>query len=205
MTLYGDVDVSIIDELPPGRKPIKTMVHGESKRLEVLGFVRREIDLGHQAYVIYPLVEESEKMDLLAVTKGHELMEKYFKPYRVGIVHGKMNAEAKEFEMQRFVKNETQVLVSTTVIEVGEFLEALVARLIPLEAEPAEMPFADHRTAVALEGFGDGERVPLVRILPALEHVGEGRADETDRRIGVFGGGGLAVVDVKTFRGRHLA
>lgn len=119
MTLYGDVDVSIIDELPPGRKPIKTMVHGEKKRLEVLGFVRREIELGRQAYVIYPLVEESEKMDLLAATKGYELMENYFKPYRVGIVHGKMPPENKEFEMQRFVKNETQVLVSTTVIEVG--------------------------------------------------------------------------------------
>jgi len=119
MTLYGDIDVSVIDELPPGRKPIKTMVHGESKRLEVLGFIKRQIEQGHQAYVIYPLVESSEKMDLLAATEGHEKMEQYFKPYRVGIVHGRMQPEDKEWEMQRFVKNETQVLVSTTVIEVG--------------------------------------------------------------------------------------
>ena len=119
MTLYGDVDVSVIDELPPGRKPIKTLVHGESKRLEVLGFIRSELQRGRQAYVVYPLVEESEKLDYLAAVKGFELLEKYFKDFRVGMVHGKMKPDAKEFEMQRFVKNETQVLVSTTVIEVG--------------------------------------------------------------------------------------
>jgi len=119
MTLYGDIDVSVIDELPPGRKPIKTMVYRESKRLEVLGFIKRQIDQGNQAYVIYPLVEESEKLDLLAATEGYHLMEQYFRPFRVGLVHGRMNPEDKELEMQRFVKNETQVLVSTTVIEVG--------------------------------------------------------------------------------------
>ena len=119
MTLYGDLDVSLIDELPPGRKPIKTFVRGESKRLEVLGFIKHQLDKGQQAYVIYPLVEESEKLDLLAATEGYEKMEKYFAPYRVGIVHGRMHADDKELEMQRFVKNETQVLVSTTVIEVG--------------------------------------------------------------------------------------
>ncbi|MFK7923757.1 MAG: ATP-dependent DNA helicase RecG [Bacteroidia bacterium] len=119
MTVYGDVDVSIIDELPPGRKPIETRVHGESKRLEVLGFIKRQLDEGRQAYVVYPLVEESEKLDLIAVVKGHELLERYFTDYRVGIVHGKMKADNKEMEMQRFVRNETQVLVSTTVIEVG--------------------------------------------------------------------------------------
>lgn len=119
MTLYGDLDVSLIDELPPGRKPIKTFVRRESKRLEVLGFIKHQLDKGHQAYVIYPLVEESEKLDLLAATEGYEKMEKYFSPYRVGIVHGRMHADDKEMEMQRFVKNETQVLVSTTVIEVG--------------------------------------------------------------------------------------
>lgn len=119
MTLYGDVDVSVIDELPPGRKPIKTMVFGESKRLEVFGFISRELEQGRQAYVVYPLVEESEKMDLLAAEKGLELLERHFKEFRVGIVHGKMTPEAKEFEMARFVKNETQILVSTTVIEVG--------------------------------------------------------------------------------------
>lgn len=119
MTLYGDVDVSVIDELPPGRKPIKTLVFNEGKRLEVFGFMNKELATGRQAYVVYPLVEESEKMDLLAATKGHELMERHFKNFRVGIVHGKMNPDDKELEMQRFVKNETQILVSTTVIEVG--------------------------------------------------------------------------------------
>lgn len=119
MTLYGDVDVSVIDELPPGRKPIKTFVRGEKKRLEVFGFLRKQIEEGRQVYVVYPLVEESEKLDYLAAEKGHELLERYFKPYRVGIVHGRMRPDDKEFEMQRFVKNETQILVSTTVIEVG--------------------------------------------------------------------------------------
>lgn len=119
MTLYGDVDVSVIDELPPGRQPIQTMVHRESKRLEVFGFIRREIEAGRQAYVVYPLVEESEKLDYLAAVKGFELLERHFQPFRVGIVHGKMKPDDKEIEMQRFVKNETQILVSTTVIEVG--------------------------------------------------------------------------------------
>ncbi|GAB4419228.1 MAG: ATP-dependent DNA helicase RecG [Bacteroidia bacterium] len=119
MTVYGDVDVSVIDELPPGRKPIKTVVYGESRRLEVFGFLRQEIRRGRQVYVVYPLVEESEKLDLLAVEKGHELMERAFKEFRVGIIHGRMKAEDKELEMKRFLKNETQILVSTTVIEVG--------------------------------------------------------------------------------------
>lgn len=119
MSLYGDVDVSVIDELPPGRKPIETLIMRESKRLEVFGFIRRELEKGRQAYVVYPLVEESEKLDYLAAVQGFEQMERYFKNYRVGIVHGRQAAADKELEMQRFVKNETQVLVSTTVIEVG--------------------------------------------------------------------------------------
>ena len=119
MTLYGDLEVSVIDELPPGRKPIKTMQLRESKRLEVLGFIKREIEDGRQAYVVYPLVEESEKLDLIAATKGFELLEKYFHPYRVGIVHGKMKPDDKELEMKRFLEKNTQILVSTTVIEVG--------------------------------------------------------------------------------------
>lgn len=119
MSAYGDVDVSVIDELPPGRKPIKTVVRGESKRLEVFGFLRHQLQQGQQVYVVYPLVEESEKMDLLAVEKGFELMERYFTEYRVGIVHGRQKPEDKELEMQRFVKGETHILVSTTVIEVG--------------------------------------------------------------------------------------
>ncbi|RMG73011.1 MAG: ATP-dependent DNA helicase RecG [Bacteroidetes bacterium] len=119
MSVYGDVDVSIIDELPPGRKPIKTVVRGEGKRLEVFGFLRHQLQQGQQVYVVYPLVEESEKLDLLAVEKGFELMERYFTEYRIGIVHGRQKPEDKELEMQRFVKGETHILVSTTVIEVG--------------------------------------------------------------------------------------
>lgn len=119
MSLYGDMDVSVIDELPPGRQPIKTFVYGESKRLEVLGFLKREIERGRQAYVVYPLVEESKKLDYLAAIKGFELLERYYTGMRVGIVHGRMKPADKEMEMQRFVRNETQILVSTTVIEVG--------------------------------------------------------------------------------------
>ncbi|MBX7241846.1 MAG: ATP-dependent DNA helicase RecG [Bacteroidia bacterium] len=119
MTLYGDIDVSIIDELPPGRQPIKTITCYEKKRLEIFGFLRREMQAGRQVYVVYPLVEESEKLDLLAVEKGYELLQNAFPEFRVGIVHGKMPAENKEMEMKRFLKKETQILVSTTVIEVG--------------------------------------------------------------------------------------
>jgi ATP-dependent DNA helicase RecG len=119
MTVYGDVDVSVIDELPPGRQPIQTMVHGESKRLEVFGFIKRELQKGRQAYVVYPLVEESEKLDLIAAEKGHELLERHFSAFRVGLVHGRMKPDDKEMEMMRFVQRQTQILVSTTVIEVG--------------------------------------------------------------------------------------
>jgi ATP-dependent DNA helicase RecG len=119
MTVYGDVDVSVIDELPPGRQPIQTLVHSEKKRLEVFGFIERELAKGRQAYVVYPLVEESEKLDLVAAEKGHELLERRFAGYRVGLVHGRMKPDAKEMEMMRFVQQQTQILVSTTVIEVG--------------------------------------------------------------------------------------
>ena len=119
MTLYGDIDVSVIDELPPGRKPIKTAWRGESKRLQVFQFIRKELEKGKQAYVVYPLVEESEKLDYLAAIQGKEVLEKYFKEYRVGLVHGRMKAEDKEMEMQQFVQNKSHILVSTTVIEVG--------------------------------------------------------------------------------------
>jgi ATP-dependent DNA helicase RecG len=119
MTLYGDVDVSVIDELPPGRKEIRTRVFRESKRLELFGFIRKELEQGRQAYVVYPLVEESEKVDLLAAEKGHELLERHFQGFRVGLVHGRMDPEAKELEMQRFIRRQTHILVSTTVIEVG--------------------------------------------------------------------------------------
>lgn len=119
MTLYGDIDVSVIDELPPGRQPIKTITCFESKRLEIFGFLRKELAAGRQVYVVYPLVEESEKSDLLAVENGYEAFGKAFPEYQVGIVHGKMPAENKQMEMKRFLAKETQILVSTTVIEVG--------------------------------------------------------------------------------------
>ena len=119
MTLYGDLDVSVIDELPPGRTPVKTVVKSEAQRLEVFGFLRKQLNLGRQVYIVYPLVEESEKLDYLDVTEGYNSIQRAFPNYHVGIVHGRMKPEAKEFEMQRFKKAETALLVSTTVIEVG--------------------------------------------------------------------------------------
>ncbi len=119
MTLYGDVDVSIIDELPPGRRPISTSWRGESKRLQVFGFIRKELERGKQAYVVYPLVEESEKLDYLAAVQCKELLEQHFKEYRVGMVHGRMKPEDKDVEMQLFIQKKSHILVSTTVIEVG--------------------------------------------------------------------------------------
>ncbi|MCS6905926.1 MAG: ATP-dependent DNA helicase RecG [Bacteroidia bacterium] len=119
LTLYGDLDVSRMDELPPGRKPVKTIVKTEAHRLEINGMIQRELEKGHQVYVVYPLVEESEKLDLIAVEQGYALMQRQFPNYRVGIVHGKMKPEAKEFEMHRFATGQTHILVATTVIEVG--------------------------------------------------------------------------------------
>lgn len=121
MTVYGDLDVSVIDELPKGRRPIVTRHFYESDRLAVLGFMKQQIDAGRQVFVVYPLIEESEKMDLLNLTAGFEAMTRAFPlpRYAVGIVHGQMKPEVKEFEMQRFSKGETNILVSTTVIEVG--------------------------------------------------------------------------------------
>lgn len=119
MTMYGDLDVSVIDELPPGRTPVKTVVKSEAQRLEVFGFLRKQLALGRQVYIVYPLVEESEKLDYLDVTEGYNSITRAFPNIHVGIVHGRMKPEAKEFEMQRFKRAETSILVSTTVIEVG--------------------------------------------------------------------------------------
>lgn len=121
MTVYGDLDVSVIDELPKGRRPIVTRHYYESDRNAVLGFMKQQIDAGRQVFVVYPLIEESEKMDLLNLTAGFEAMTRAFPlpRYAVGIVHGRMKPEVKEFEMQRFSKGETNILVATTVIEVG--------------------------------------------------------------------------------------
>jgi len=119
MSLYGDIDISVINELPPGRKPITTYCFREGLRLQMFGFIRKELEKGRQVYVVYPLVEESEKLDLTAATNGYEVMCKQFSNVHVGIVHGRMKPADKELEMKRFKKNETQILVSTTVIEVG--------------------------------------------------------------------------------------
>jgi ATP-dependent DNA helicase RecG len=120
MTVYGDLDVSVIDELPPGRTPIKTVVVGEDKRDGVYRGIEREINLGRQVYVVYPLIEESEKMDLKAATKMfEELRDAVFPDYRVGLLHGKMKPAEKEAIMQEFIAGRLNILVSTTVIEVG--------------------------------------------------------------------------------------
>ncbi|MDN5285073.1 MAG: recG [Mucilaginibacter sp.] len=121
MTLYGDLDVSVIDELPAGRKPIKTVHFYENQRLRMFGFMKQEIALGRQIYVVYPLIQESEKLDLKNLEDGIEAMSREFPlpDFRISIVHGKMKAAEKEFEMQRFIKYETQIMVATTVIEVG--------------------------------------------------------------------------------------
>jgi ATP-dependent DNA helicase RecG len=119
LTLFGDIDVSKIDELPPGRKPIMTAVRTEAQRLQVFGFMQKELDAGRQVYVVYPLVEENEKLDYLAVTEGYEALSRRFGIEKVGIVHGRMKSEAKDYEMQRFKRGETKILVATTVIEVG--------------------------------------------------------------------------------------
>jgi ATP-dependent DNA helicase RecG len=120
MTVYGDLDVSIIDELPPGRTPIETMVFGEDQRLEVKRLISREIKAGRQAYVVYPLVEESEKMDLKDATRRYEyLRDTVFPKLSIGLLHGKMKPAEKEKVMSAFVAGEIKILVSTTVIEVG--------------------------------------------------------------------------------------
>jgi ATP-dependent DNA helicase RecG len=121
MTFYGDLDVSIIDELPPGRKPISTIHRFESHRLRLFGFMREQISLGRQVYVVYPLIKESETLDFNNLLDGFEAISRAFPmpQYQVSIVHGKMKPEDKDFEMQRFVKGETQIMVATTVIEVG--------------------------------------------------------------------------------------
>jgi ATP-dependent DNA helicase RecG len=121
MTLYGDLDISIIDELPAGRKPIQTLHLYENQRLRMFGFMKQEIAKGRQIYVVYPLIQESEKLDLKNLEDGTDVMAHEFPlpDYRISIVHGKLKPTEKNFEMQRFVKGETQIMVATTVIEVG--------------------------------------------------------------------------------------
>lgn len=121
MTVYGDLDISVIDELPKGRKPIITKLLYEKDRLSLFGFMRKQIEAGRQIFVVYPLIKESEKMDLFDLMAGYDLMSHHFPfpQYSVGVVHGKMKSDDKDQGMQLFVKNKTQILLSTTVIEVG--------------------------------------------------------------------------------------
>ncbi|MGO2357893.1 MAG: ATP-dependent DNA helicase RecG [Mesonia sp.] len=121
MSLYGDLDISVIDELPPGRKAIKTVHRFDSNRLKVFRFIRDEIEKGRQIYIVYPLIQESETMDYKDLMDGYESIARDFPTpkYQISIVHGQMKPADKEFEMNRFVKGETQIMVATTVIEVG--------------------------------------------------------------------------------------
>ena len=121
MSVYGDLDISIIDELPPGRKAIKTVHRYDTNRLKVLRFIRDEIKKGRQVYIVYPLIQESANMDYKDLMDGYESIARDFPmpDYQISIVHGQMKPADKEFEMQRFVKGETNIMVATTVIEVG--------------------------------------------------------------------------------------
>ncbi|WP_159517469.1 ATP-dependent DNA helicase RecG [Sunxiuqinia indica] len=119
MTLYGDLEVSVIDELPPGRKPIDTRHYFENRRKQVYQFIRSQIDAGRQAYIVYPLISESEKMDYKNLEDGYELMQEVFPRYKISMVHGRMKPAEKDAEMQLFKEGKTQIMVATTVIEVG--------------------------------------------------------------------------------------
>jgi ATP-dependent DNA helicase RecG len=119
MTLYGDLDISVIDQMPAGRKPIKTLHKFDSHRLQVNQFLKEQIAAGRQVYIVYPLIDESEKLDLKHLMDGYESICRAFPDEAISIVHGKMKSEAKDFEMKRFLKKETSIMVATTVIEVG--------------------------------------------------------------------------------------
>ena len=119
MTLYGDLDVSVIDELPPGRKPVVTQHYFDTRITSLYNGIRKQIQQGRQAYIVFPLIEESEKIDLKNLEQGYEVLCQAFPEFRLSKVHGKMKPADKEEEMQRFVRGETQMLVATTVIEVG--------------------------------------------------------------------------------------
>jgi ATP-dependent DNA helicase RecG len=121
MSLYGDLDISVIDELPPGRKPVKTVHRFDSNRLKVFRFLKEEIKKGRQVYIVYPLIQESEALDYKDLMDGYESIVREFPlpGYQISIVHGQMKAEDKDYEMGRFLKGETHIMVATTVIEVG--------------------------------------------------------------------------------------
>ncbi len=119
MTLYGDLSVSVIDELPPGRKPIQTYHYYENKRQGLNQFIAKQVEAGRQVYIVYPLIQESEKMDLQNLETGYEYIREVFPNYKISMVHGKLKPAEKDYQMQKFVSGETQIMVATTVIEVG--------------------------------------------------------------------------------------
>ena len=119
MTIYGDLEVSVIDELPPGRKPVATSLLFENNRTRITEAIRSQLNEGRQIYIVYPLIQESEKSDLKSLEEGYKQTVQTFKEYKVGFVHGKMKPAEKDEQMQKFASNETQILVATTVIEVG--------------------------------------------------------------------------------------
>ena len=119
MTVYGDLDVSVIDELPPGRKPVETLLRYDENRMDVNRLIGRELAAGRQVYVVYPLITENPKLELKSVETGYERICGLFPDYKVCCVHGRMKADVKDAQMQRFVSGEARILVATTVIEVG--------------------------------------------------------------------------------------
>lgn len=119
MTIYGDLDVSVIDELPPGRKPIQTLHKFDNQLTSLYQSIRRQINLGRQVYIVFPLIKENEKIDLKNLEEGYETLKQAFPEFRLSKIHGRMKSAEKEAEMEQFVKGETQILVATTVIEVG--------------------------------------------------------------------------------------
>ena len=119
MTVYGDLDVSVIDELPPGRKPVTTLMRYEKDREQMYRFIGQQLKLGRQAYIVYPLIEESEKLDLRALEEGYELVQETFPSYRVAMVHGRMKPAEKDHQMELFASHQAHIMVATTVIEVG--------------------------------------------------------------------------------------
>ena len=119
MTVYGDLDVSVIDELPPGRKPVETLLRYDESRSEVNRLIARELAAGRQVYVVYPLIQENEKLELKSVEEGVEKLRGLFPEVEVCCVHGRMKPEVKDYQMEKFVLGKARILVSTTVIEVG--------------------------------------------------------------------------------------
>lgn len=119
MTVYGDLDVSVIDQLPPGRKPVTTLLRFDSQRQQVYRALGQQLAMGRQAYIVYPLIEENEKLDLRSLEEGYDLIRQTFPSYRVAFVHGKMKPAEKDFQMQLFASGQAHILVATTVIEVG--------------------------------------------------------------------------------------